>query len=61
MNQTQTIEQLEHIIQNYITFFIVFDIVIDFISYLCRKKSKHDSTHIYGIHKTDCGRGCRND
>ena len=61
MNQTQTIEQLEHIIQNYITFFIVFDIlffgmlfvsVLLLIRFLKSKKSLRDSNEylLYTIH-----------
>ncbi|MGN0730566.1 MAG: hypothetical protein ACI4MA_01510 [Treponema sp.] len=61
MNQTQTIEQLERIIQNYITFFIVFDIlffgmlfvsVLLLIRFLKSKKSLRDSNEylLYTIH-----------
>ena len=35
MNHTQTIEELEHIIQNYITVFIVFDILFFLMIFVC--------------------------
>lgn len=61
MNHTQTIEELEHIIQNYITVFIVFDIlffvmifvcVLILIRFLKSKKNLRDSNEylLYTIH-----------